>query len=274
MTKDAIHLQVKAQIVGHMLDGKAVKLYTGLGGSDCDLCCYSKGECLDRNLVEQGFTITRNIEDLLSICNELAGVVGNIVTAKNDYPTRAGLTTKPIVTNEVVSGQVLHSLLRNFDHWTKTVVRVRAGVQDWSESKTSWNHQFIIKAKKELQDIIHKNIHGVRWDIPDPAGKGGTTTTGNTSRNELHSSINREIILVDISQQVKEPLSVYGQHVSVILRVRSSSKLSMSRKSFAPNCTSTSWTTSRGFITSICVDSGLASRQVSTSCLHILGTLF
>jgi len=55
-----------------MLDGKAVKLYTGLSGSYCDLCCYSKEDCLDRSLVESGFTITRNIHDVLSIFNELA----------------------------------------------------------------------------------------------------------------------------------------------------------------------------------------------------------
>ena len=94
---------------------------------------------MDQNLVEQGFSITRNIKDLLSIF-KLVGEDGNIVTAKNDYPTRAGLTTKLIATNKVVSGQVLHSLLRNFDYWMKTVVHVRSGVQDWSESKTSWNH--------------------------------------------------------------------------------------------------------------------------------------
>ena len=83
----------------------------------------------------------------------------------------------------------------------------------------------IIKAKEELQDIIHKNIHGVRWDFPDPAGKGGTTTTGNTSCDLLHSSINQEIILVDISEQLTEPLSVYGQHISVIPCVLSSLKV-------------------------------------------------
>ena len=104
VTKDAICLQVKVKIVGHMLNGKAAKLYTGLGGSYCDLCCYSKEECLDRNLVERGFSITCTIDDLLSLFNELANEEGNIFVSKNDYATRKGLTTKPIATNEVVSG--------------------------------------------------------------------------------------------------------------------------------------------------------------------------
>ena len=32
---------------------------------------------------------------------------------------------------------------------------------------------------------------------PDSAGKGGTTTSGNTSRELLHCPVNREIILAD-----------------------------------------------------------------------------
>ena len=207
-----------------MLDGKAAKLYTGLGGSYCDLCCYSKEECLDRNLVERGFSITHTIDDLLSLLNELADEESNIFVSKNDYTTRKGLTTKPIATNEVVSGQVLHSLLHTFDHWMKTVVHCQAGVQDWSESKTSWNNGFLVKAKKEIQNIIKTNTHGVRWDFPDSAGKGGTTTSGNTSRKLLHCPVNREIILADIQEHLRTPLSVYGRNLSVILRVLCSSK--------------------------------------------------
>ena len=99
-----------------MLNGKTVKLYTGLGRRYYDLCRYSKTQCLDQNLVASGFTITCNIDDIMSLFHDLADDDGNVVPAKNNYATRAGLTTKSITTNQVVSEQVLHALLQNFEH--------------------------------------------------------------------------------------------------------------------------------------------------------------
>ena len=58
-------LNLKAEIVGHMLDGKAAKLYTGLGDAYCDLCLYSKQECADISIVVVGFTITRSIKYII-----------------------------------------------------------------------------------------------------------------------------------------------------------------------------------------------------------------
>lgn len=222
--EDDLRLQVVSKIVGYMLDGKAAKLYTGLGGSYCDLCCFSKEQCLDRNVVAHGFNITRDIDDIMTIFNELVNENGTIITARNDYETRGGLTTKPITTNQVLSEQVLHALLRNFDHWMKTVVHVKAGVFDWSESPTSWNQPFLNRAKKDIQDTIYNNIHGTKWDFPDTSGKGGTTTTGNVARDLLHNSSNREIILSGVSDEHSEILSVYGRHLSVILRILCSSR--------------------------------------------------
>ena len=50
---------------------------------------------------------------------------------KEDYNIRQGVTNKPIATNSVKSSQVLHALLRSFDHFMKTAVHVKAEVFDW-----------------------------------------------------------------------------------------------------------------------------------------------
>ena len=63
---------------------------------------------------------------------------------------REGVTTKPIANNDVISQQVLHALLRTFDHYMKIAVRIKAGIFDWSESKTSVNNQFSKHAKQEI----------------------------------------------------------------------------------------------------------------------------
>lgn len=102
-------------------------------------------------------------------------------------------------------------------------MHVKAGVLNWFESKSSWNHPFINVAKKEIQQIIHDNIHGLRWDFPDSDAKGGTTTSGNTARDVLHNAGNREVILSELdNQELKETLSVHGRQLSLILRVLSS----------------------------------------------------
>ena len=54
-----------------------------------------------------------------------------------DYPERQGITSKPILKEEILSVQVLHSLLRCFDHFMKIVTYVKAGVYNWLASEHS-----------------------------------------------------------------------------------------------------------------------------------------
>ena len=147
-------IQVFTEISGHMMDRKAAQLYTGLGGSYCDLCSYSKEECLQEDIVKEGFKITRSIQEINSIFEELANEDGDIVRGKNDYAVRKGVTKKPIATGEVISQQVLHALLRTFDHWMKTGVHLKAGVLDWSESPHSVNLKVLNKAKQDIQVTV------------------------------------------------------------------------------------------------------------------------
>ena len=217
-------LCVTGEIKGYMMDRKAANLYTGLGGSYCDLCTYSKEDCLDQTLVVEGFTITRDIEDIQAIFEELVQDDGTVEKHKNDYATRQGVTTEPIATNSVVSQQVLHALLRTFDHFMKTVVHLKAGVLDWSESPSSINKGFLKVAKEELQKRIHTEVHGTNWDVPDSSGKGGTTTDGNMARDLLHNKLHREIIISELPEHDREKMRYFGQSLSVILRVLSSKK--------------------------------------------------
>ena len=77
----------------------------------------------------------------------------------------------------------------------KTVVHVKAGVENWSEIPGSYNKLFIDSSKSDLRSSLKESL-GVKWDQPDPAGKGGTTTTGNTARLLLHSR--REAVIARI----------------------------------------------------------------------------
>ena len=106
---------------------------------------------------------------------------GKIIRRKGDYQVRQGQINKPIPESEgaLLTMQVLHGLLRSFDHLMKMVVHIKAGVFEWSEDKTPRNFPFIKQAKEALQTHIYTQIHE-KWDQPDSSGKRGTTTNGNS----------------------------------------------------------------------------------------------
>ena len=128
-----------------MLDRKAAKLFTGLGGAYCDLCHYSKADCANLTFIQFGFRITRDIEQIMNYVDENADEEGNIPRKQGDYDARAGITQKPIATHQVNSLQVLHTLLRTFDHFMQVVVHTKAAVFSWSAS--SWQSTFLDKSK-------------------------------------------------------------------------------------------------------------------------------
>ena len=216
-------ISLKVNIISHMMDMKAANLYLGLGGAYCDLCDISKADCHDVERVKQGFAITRSITSLHSLFDDISTEDGSVVKSHNDYETRKGLTTKPIPNHEVLSVQVLHALLRTLDHFMKIIVHLRAGVHDWSESKTSLVNQFLKKAKAEVQEKL-KNDFGERWDYPDATGKGGTTTTGNTARRILHQANVREAVVQMVPERYQPAVRQIGQYLSVVLRVFCSSR--------------------------------------------------
>ena len=70
---------VKLTIQGHMLDRKAADIFTGLGGSYCDPCDFSKDQCLQKDdIIESGFEIIRDINTLKQIFDELVNKDGSI----------------------------------------------------------------------------------------------------------------------------------------------------------------------------------------------------
>ena len=215
-------VSVKVNVSSHMMDMKAANLYLGLGGAYCDLCDHSRADCHDPIVVRAGFEITRTIEDLHCIFEAVADEDGQVIKQRNDYDTRKGLTSKPIPNHEVISVQVLHALLRTFDHYMKIAVHLKAEVFEWSEADGSRYHHFLVAAKMEIQKKL-EDLLGERWDFPDQTGKGGTSTIGNTARRILHHG-GRDIVIQMLPDRFQEVMTQIGHYLSVILRLFSSSE--------------------------------------------------
>ena len=155
---NSTHL-LKSEVISHMLDGKAAKLYTGLGGAYCDLCNYSKDDCENIAVIHVGFTITRKIKDTIDFFAEHSNEQGEVIKSGGDYYERGGACHNPIQREEVKinSMPVLHSLLRCFDHFMQVVVHIKAGVFKWSPSPTG--KEFMKKAKvNNKYDILTNDL--------------------------------------------------------------------------------------------------------------------
>ena len=222
MTKDGFSVggeKVMVNDVHTMFDRKAANIYLGCTGAYCDLCTKSKEDCLRHIKEGQLFSIDRDVQTMHSIFDDLVDEDGEIIKHPHDYDTRQGQTHKPIPNHNVKSTQVLHGLLRSFDHFMKAVVHVRAGVYNWSEVKGSYGKLFVDKSKDALRSALANSLH-MKWDQPDPTGKGGTTTTGNIARRLLYK--NRETVINELEVEWRDKFAKWGQHLSIILRVISS----------------------------------------------------
>ena len=228
---------IKAKITAYSLDRKASNILLGLGGAYCDLCNRSKEECLDISIVNQGIDISRDINEIYRIFEEHQQEDGTIKKNPNDYKTRTGVTSRPITTNQVISVQVLHALMRVCDFYMKLSVHLSAAVFVWTESKTSRQYKFIENAKANLQKKIQANT-GIRWDYVDSSGNSGTSTTGNTCRRILHDPNVRRLVTEEIPVSHRETMEELGMRLSVILRVMSSSE-EIDTERFKQFCTET-----------------------------------
>ena len=228
-------VSVKVNVSSHIMDMKAANLYLGLGGAYCDLCDHSRAECHDPDVVKAGFEITRSVADLHTVFEAVSDENGDVVKHRDDYSARKGLTNKPIPNHEVISVQVLHALLRTFDHYMKIAVHLKAEVFEWTESEASRYHKFLVATKKEIQSKLEE-VLGERWDFPDGTGKGGTSTTGNTARNILHHG-GREIVIQMLPSRFQPVMTQIGQYLSVVLRLFSSSQ-SINVAEYKKVCTS------------------------------------
>ena len=99
------------------------------------------------------------------------------------------------------------------------LLRCYAGISTWEKSKGSYTNTILQNFKEKLQEIIEERT-GIQWDKADPTGKGGTSTTGNIARRLLHDE--RNVLISVLSERHKPLFQMWGQLLSVIVRVVSS----------------------------------------------------
>ena len=213
--------QVEVQIIDSMKDIKFRKNISGLSGADCLLCQTKQEEWLDRERIEEGFTIDRTAQDTAELYLALADDNGNIQRRPGDFETRKGLTQKPLTISDQRSITITHQWINGTRWFIKFLTRVHVHVLKWRVGKVTGQGQRIEAGKERVLKVIEEKCNGLRLErVQGGEAHTGTSTTGNAGRRWFSAkSIDAIKFLVDDSQQE----AVLDLHVklSALLRVLS-----------------------------------------------------
>ena len=138
-------------------DRKIISQLSGLGGAFCTMCTASRADGHDVALIEAGFCIDRNMEDihalfyLLAEMDDLGGE--SVIKSDGDYEWRTDLTSRPLTKLDMTTVlPPLHAKLRilgmllqlcyrySWQPWRKHRQQLWCKWQRWS--KYRW-HQWI-----------------------------------------------------------------------------------------------------------------------------------
>jgi hypothetical protein len=209
----------------HLIDGKMQELLLGLGGAFCCKCKASFGEAHDKTCVKAGFELSRDVEGLNQIFNDLYDPeTHQIAKRPKDYAKRQGLTQKPITTDESVlsASKTLHERMRSEDWFQRVIYRARAKVLKMGPgSRYSVEEKAALElSKKDWIDAVRQDT-GMLMDSPCP--DGGTTDTGNTAFRFFSPEIVPTLKRL-LPDECRDQVVEIHHKFSVLLRVVSSSR--------------------------------------------------
>ena len=101
----------------------------------------------------------------------------------------------------------LHTMLRTWDFIVKLICLLRAEVYIFSIEPNVLKEKYkdYKTAKKDLIDKVKEKVH-IIIEVPDAAGKGGTSTNGNTVCKLLSKDENRQLLASLVPQSYKNAM--------------------------------------------------------------------
>ena len=111
--------------------------------------------------------------------------------------------------------------MRSFDNILKLIYHLKSETFQWTESshKLGKFADIYNTAKKDSRKLIDQQT-GIKVDIPDAAGKGGTTTNGNVCERLLKD--HRDVLVSLVPERFQPALNEFLNRLWVILFVYTS----------------------------------------------------
>ena len=223
-----------------MIDGKMRTLLSGLGGAYCLLCFITQKEACGRDGNHSSyFNITRTSGKTMAVWNELADSDNIIKRRKGDYSIRGGLTQEPLIQDVLNMVSPLHAIMRVLGFVLLLIYHLMSETFQWTESPTKLggSNQRYTTAKEEARRKVYQQT-GIKMDIPDATGKGGSTNTGNVCEQLL--SDYRHILVSLVPECYQSDLNDVLNRLWVILFIYTSdSKDEVNVDMFREFCTET-----------------------------------
>ncbi|CAF1567730.1 unnamed protein product, partial [Didymodactylos carnosus] len=216
---------VKIKIEASMKDMKVRMAESGLGGAECLMCSTKQEDWKDTKKISDPdfFNINRTAEKTLELYYQLVDNDDNILKRKNDYGTRAGLTSEPVSTNDQHFITITHQYINGTSWFLRIMSHMRADILWW------------IVLGKDKQERIEKEKNTIIETIQTKTGlrlnqcnsksctTGGTSTTGGEGRKFFSYAV-RDVLVSCVPSQHRKTLQKLIQLYSIILRAVSSTK--------------------------------------------------
>ncbi|CAF1467991.1 unnamed protein product [Didymodactylos carnosus] len=195
---------------------------SGLGGADCLLCTSRRSDWKDlKKLVDfDCFAIDRTAAKTLDLYKQLLKDDGEIEKSKDDYNTRQGLISKPLLSSDQHFITITHQYINGVTWILKIIYHLRSSVLNWSERGVI--KEQINKARELVLNEIEKAT-GFRLDKCELTGNSGTSTTGGQGRRFFSFEL-RKAIVKTVRSNYQKSFEKLLQLYSVILRAVSSTE--------------------------------------------------
>ena len=96
---------VEVEIIWSMSDGKIAAILSGAGGASCQMCTATHDDLKDRDLVVDGFPISRTITDAIQLFGELEDIKSFFALQSNE---RYNITHLPISNVNIIAASPFH----------------------------------------------------------------------------------------------------------------------------------------------------------------------
>ena len=216
--------KVSVIIEDSMKDLKVRTMESGLGGAECLMCETRQVDWKDKEKIKDpnSFQITRSAEKTIKLYAEMIEESGEIKKTKNDYDTRAGLTSEPLSSSDHHYLTLTHQYINGTTWFLHILYKIKANLftRDIRGEKNKDRYK---KAKDSVVTSIQEKT-GLKLDQMDSsAGNTGTSTTGQQGRRFFSYEL-REKIVECVPDKFKQNYARLMHMYSVILRAVSSTQ--------------------------------------------------
>ena len=140
-----------------------------------------------------------------------------------DFQSRLGVNQEPLKDCDLQMLSPLHTMLRTWDFIFKLLCFLKAETYIFSPELNVLKEKYddYKRSKKYIIDKVQNDTH-ITIEVPDPTGKGGTSTNGNTVSNILGIDKNRKVLSYLVPEHYRDAMDDVILRLWMIMKIYNS----------------------------------------------------